>query len=109
MHVDNSLQDKVVVYLKQLGLERDQALVYLYLLQNGQDTVLGISKGIKTGRTKLYPLLEDLSERQLVVIHERHYGTSYEAQKPEVIEFLVSEHERKTEALRNTLPSASPR
>jgi sugar-specific transcriptional regulator TrmB len=106
MHVDNSLQDKVVVYLKQLGLERDQALVYLYLLQNGQDTVLGISKGIKTGRTKLYPLLEDLSERQLVVIHERHYGTSYEAQKPEVIEFLVSEHERKTEALRNTLPSA---
>lgn len=106
MHVDNSLQNKVVGYLKQLGLEREQALVYLYLLQHGQDTVLGISKGIKTGRTKLYPLLEELAEKQLVVIHERHYGTSYEAQNPAVIEFLVGEHERKTEALRSALPSA---
>ncbi|MFO0970777.1 MAG: helix-turn-helix domain-containing protein [Candidatus Saccharimonadales bacterium] len=106
MHVDNSLQNKVVRYLKQLGLEREQALVYLFLLQNGQNTVLAISKGLKTGRTKLYPLLEELAEKQLVVIHERHYGTSYEAQKPEVIEFLVSEHERKAEALRSSLPAA---
>jgi sugar-specific transcriptional regulator TrmB len=106
MHVDNSLQNKVVGYFKQLGLEREQALTYLYLLQNGQDTVLGISKGLKTGRTKLYPLLEALAEKQLVVIHERHYGTSYEAQKPSVIEFLVSEHERKAEALRSSLPAA---
>ncbi len=106
MHVDNTLQKKVVGYLKQLGLEREQALVYLYLLQQGQDTVLGISKGIKTGRTKLYPLLEELAEKQLVVIHERHYGTSYEAQSPEVIEFLVSEHERKAETLRSALPAA---
>lgn len=106
MHVDNSLENKVVGYLKQLGLEREQALAYLYLLQNGQDTVLGISKGLKTGRTKLYPLLEELAEKQLVVIHERHYGTSYEAQKPAVVEFLVSEHERKAEALRSSLPAA---
>jgi sugar-specific transcriptional regulator TrmB len=106
MHVDKSLEQKVVRYLKQLGLEQEQALVYLYLLQNGQDTVLGISKGIKTGRTKLYPLLEELAEKQLVVIHERHYGTSYEAQKPMAIEFLVSERERKAEALRSSLPAA---
>lgn len=106
MHVDKSLENKVVVYLKQLGLEREQALVYLFLLQNGQNTVLAISKGLKTGRTKLYPLLEELAEKQLITIHERHYGTSYEAQPPEVIEFLVSEHERKAEALRSSLPAA---
>lgn len=106
MHVDKSLQNKVVRYLKQLGIEQEQALVYLFLLQNGSNTVLAISKGLKTGRTKLYPLLEDLAEKQLVIIHERHYGTSYEAQKPEVIEFLVSERERKAEALRSSLPAA---
>ncbi|MCB9822351.1 hypothetical protein H6801_03235 [Candidatus Nomurabacteria bacterium] len=106
MHVDKSLQNKVVNYLKQLGLEREQALVYLFLLQYGQNTVLTISKGLKTGRTKLYPLLEELAEKQLITIHERHYGTSYEAQSPEVIEFLVSERERKAETLRSSLPAA---
>jgi len=106
MHVDNSLKNKVVGYFKQLGLEREQALVYLFLLQTGSSSVLDISRGIKTGRTKLYPLLEDLANRQLVIIHERHYGTSYQAQKPEVIDFLVSEHERKAEALRSSLPAA---
>lgn len=106
MHVDNPLEKKVVRYLKQLGLGEEQALVYLFLLKNGASTVLDVSKGIKTGRTKLYPLLEDIANKQLVIIHERHYGTSYEAQKPEVIEFLVNEHERKTESLRSSLPAA---
>ena len=105
MHVDNSLKDKVVGYFKQLGLDQEQALVYLFLLQTGSSSVLDISRGIKTGRTKLYPLLEDLANKQLVVIHERPYGTSYQAQKPEVIDFLVSEHERKAEALRSSLPA----
>ena len=105
MYVDNSLKDKVVGYFKQLGLDQEQALVYLFLLQTGSSSVLDISRGIKTGRTKLYPLLEDLANKQLVVIHERPYGTSYQAQKPEVIDFLVSEHERKAEALRSSLPA----
>lgn len=106
MVVDKSLENKVVRYLKQLGLGQEQALVYLFLLQNGPDTVLAISRGLKTGRTKLYPLLEDLAEKQLITIHERHYGTSYEAQAPAVIEFLVNEHERKAESLRSSLPAA---
>ena len=106
MTVDNPLRDKVVRYLKQLGLEHEQALVYIYLLHNGPNTVLAISRGLKTGRTKLYPLLDDLADKQLITVHERHYGTSYEAQPPHVLEFLVSEHERKAEALRSSLPAA---
>lgn len=106
MAVDKLLVNKVVRYLKQLGLEQEQAQVYLFLIENGPQTVLKISRGLKTGRTKLYPLLEDLAEKQLITIHERHYGTSYEAQQPEAVEFLVSERERKAEALRSSLPAA---
>lgn len=106
MHVEKSVQNKLVSYFKQLGLDNEQALIYFFLLSNGPQTVLAISRGLATGRTKLYPLLEELADKQLIVIHERHYGTSYEAQAPEVLEFLVSEHERKAEALRTTLPSA---
>ena len=106
MIVDKSLQNKVVGYLKQLGLDQEQALVYLHLLEAGPSTVLAISRGLKTGRTKLYLLLDNLAEKQLIAIHERYYGTGYEAQKPEVIEFLVNEHERKAESLRSSLPAA---
>jgi len=102
--MDKSLERKVVTFLKQLGLDTEAAQVYIFLLQQGPQTVLGISRGLKTGRTKLYPLLEDLAARQLVVIHERHYGTSYEAQPPDVLEFLVSERERLASGLRSNLP-----
>lgn len=105
MTVDKSLHQKVVRYLERLGLDQEQAHIYLFLLQAGPSTVLAISRGLKTGRTKLYPLLEELAEKQLITIHERHYGTSYEAQSPHVIEFLVNESERKAESLRSNLPA----
>ncbi len=41
----------------------------------------------------------------LVITHERHYGTSYEAQSPSALEFLVLERERKTDGLRKNLPA----
>lgn len=103
MVVDNSLRQKIVRYLKHLGLDTEQALVYIYLLEHGPSSVLTISKGLKTGRTKLYPLLEDAATKQLIVVHEKHYGTTYEAQPPQVLDFLVSEHERKAEGLRSGL------
>lgn len=106
MNVDKTLHKKVVTYLERLGLSAEQAQIYLFLLQDGPSTVLAISRGLKSGRTKLYPLLEDLAEKQLITIHERHYGTSYEAQPPTALEFLVSEHERKADNLRSNLPAA---
>lgn len=106
MSIDKTLQKKVVAYLKRLGLNDEQAQVYLYLLSHGPSSVLAVSRGINSGRTKLYPLLEDLTQKQLIITHERHYGTSYEAQPPQAIEFLVSERERATQGLRSNLPAA---
>ncbi len=103
MDVEKQLKQKVVGYLQQLGLNSEQAQAYLFLLQQGPQTVLALSRGLQTGRTKLYPLLEDLAKKQLITIHERHYGTSYEAQPPDVLEFLVAEKERKAQQLRGNL------
>jgi sugar-specific transcriptional regulator TrmB len=103
MDAEKSLKQKVVAYLGQLDLSEQQALAYIFLLEQGPQTVLALSRGLKTGRTKLYPLLENLADKQVITIHERHYGTSYEAQSPEVLEFLVTEKERQTEILRSDL------
>jgi sugar-specific transcriptional regulator TrmB len=101
--VENLSTQKVVGFLKHLGLEPLETETYLYLLQYGPQTVLSLSRGLATGRTKLYPLLEGLADKQLIAVHERHYGTSYEAQPPAVLDFLVTEHEQKAAALRADL------
>lgn len=98
--MDNSIKDKVVGFLRQVGLDGEQALVYLYLQKNGPSTVLEISRGLLTGRTKLYPALEDMVKKQVVTVHERHYGTTYGALPPENLEFLVLERERESSTLR---------
>jgi len=99
--MDNSTKHKLVSFLKQLGLESEQAGVYLYLQASGPSTVLAISRGLSTGRTKLYPALDDMVKKQVVATHERHYGTTFEALPPENLEFLVSELERKADIVRH--------
>ncbi len=104
--MDKSLKKKVVTFLKQVGLNDEQAAIYIYLQETGPNTVLSISRGLQTGRTKLYPALEEMVEKQVVAIHERHYGTTYEALPPENLEFLVSEYERRASGLRHNLKAA---
>jgi sugar-specific transcriptional regulator TrmB len=99
--MENSLKLKLVSFLKQLSLDAEQASVYLYLQENGPSTVLAISRGLETGRTKLYPALEEMVVKQVVSVHERHYGTTYEALPPENLEFLVLELERKADIARH--------
>ncbi len=97
---------KVVTFLKHLGLDTEQAVIYLYLQENGPSTVLTVSRGLQTGRTKLYPALDDMVKKQVVAVHERHYGTTYEALPPQNLEFLVAEAERKASGLRHDLGAA---
>ena len=104
--MDKSVKQKVVTFLKQIGLDQEQAFVYIYLQENGPSTVLAISRGLKTGRTKLYPALDEMVEKQVIAVHERHYGTTYEALPPENLEFLVAEYERRASGLRHNLKAA---
>lgn len=97
--------DIILGYLKRLGLNSDQANLYIYLHVLGPSTVVALSKAIGTGRTRLYPVLESLHELGLVVIHEKHYGTKYEALSPQSLEYLVAEIETKSQQLRTELSS----
>lgn len=105
MAVDKRLTQKVVQYFGQLGFSTEQAGVYLHLLSDGQQSVLQISRSLGTGRTKLYPLLDELVAKQLVITHDRHYGTTYEARPPHVLDFIVSQHEQRADNLRHSLSS----
>lgn len=103
MVVDKRLLEKVVEYFGQLGFSSGQTDIYLHLLRSGQQSVLQISRGLGTGRTKLYPLLDELVARQLVTTHGRYYGTTYEARPPHVLDFIVSSREQQAVHLRHGL------
>lgn len=100
------MKSKLVGFLGQLGVSLDEAEVYLYLVQAGEQSVLAISRGLDTGRTKLYPLLDNLADKQLIHVNERHYGSSYSAQPLETLEFLVAEKQRQSNAVASALPAA---
>jgi sugar-specific transcriptional regulator TrmB len=104
MSVDKLLKKRVVKFLEHLDINESQATAYLYLIEHGPQTVLALSRGLTTGRTKLYPLLELLAERQLITVHERHYGTTYEALPLSALEYLVFEKENRASELRAHLP-----
>ncbi len=105
--MQTSHTSKLISYLKGLGLTQEEAEVFIYLNAHGKSTVLAISRGLGTGRTKLYPLLEALANKQLVEVHERHYGTSYDPVPLEALDFLVTDLESKAETMRKTLPAVS--
>ena len=98
---------KIISYLRGLGLTQEESEVFVYLNQSGKSSVLQISRGLGTGRTKLYPLLENLANKQLVTVHERHYGTSYDPVPLEALDFLVTDLESKAETMRKALPAVS--
>jgi hypothetical protein len=104
--MENSVKSKVVNYLRHLGLDATQAAIYIWLQAHGSSSVLAISKGVGTGRTKLYPALEQMIALQVMTKHDRHYGTTYQALPPQNLEFLVLEQERKASSLRASLTSA---
>lgn len=54
-------------YLTELGLESEQATVYLSLIEKGEGTPLSISRHTGINRTKVYRLLEDMEREKLVV------------------------------------------
>lgn len=106
MNVDSPGYKKVVEYFRHLGLTTDEITAYLHLLAKGPQTVLAISRGINTGRTKLYPLLDGLVQKQLITAHEKHYGTTYQAEPPNSIELLVKQAEKEAYNLRSDLSDA---
>lgn len=68
--------------LETLGLDRDEAEVYVRLLQSGPSKVGTLAEVVDVSRSTLYRLLDDLADRG-VVTKSLERPTIYEAEPPE--------------------------
>ncbi len=105
--ISSQINDNTKLFLSELGLNDDQITTYLYLLQIGSSSVLSLSKAQRSGRTRLYPILESLVDLELVKVDQKHYGTTYDALSLQSLEYLVTKKETETKKLRDGLFDAT--
>jgi predicted transcriptional regulator len=96
--------DKVISLLEPLGFSSDEARVYLVLVENGAMSALQMARSLRTGRTKVYRVLDTLIAKELVVQEFDEAGFKFLASPGEKLELLVARREGEVAALRKTLP-----
>jgi len=80
--------------LQKIGLNENEARVYLALLELGESTVLPISKKSEIHRTYCYDILDLLSKRGLVSYIEKNGRRRYIASDPTNIRSQIRENEK---------------
>ncbi len=89
--------------LQKLGLEQEEADLYLFLLANGEKTPLEVSRETELNRSKVYRLTEVLSLKQLVEETETAWGRKLRAAPPENLELLIRQQEEELNTKRDGL------
>ena len=96
-----NLQEDLLMAVKQnlqlLGLDDDQALIFLTLYNNGSLSVVQLSRKTGFGRNKVYRLLKELMELNLINQMVRPSGSKYEVLDFKSLEEIVNK--RKEEYL----------
>lgn len=79
--------------LEELGLTRNEGIIYLFLLKKGQTTTGAIIKETQIGNSQVYETLNSLISRGLVSYNIQKDGKHFQAENPRV--FLEIEEARK--------------
>jgi HTH-type transcriptional regulator, sugar sensing transcriptional regulator len=93
--------EKLVQTLKEIGLEEDEAKVYLSALCIGEGTVLKISRLCGIKRTTIYGIIDSLKEKGLIKINLKGLKKVYVAENPEKLESVL---EKRKNEFKNKLP-----
>lgn len=87
--------------LTQVGLSKNEIVLYLYLLENGYSTPPKIAKSTKIQRSNTYYILEKLKERRLIEESKQGKRKVYLAMDPLSI---VSYLDNQRNAIKSVLP-----
>lgn len=100
-------QDIFLHGLKQLGLNVDEARIYVELLKEPA-THLKLSRATGINRSKVYRLVEDLVKRSLITIRSDDLGTFLVAADPSTLEVELITNEERIKSQRATLSRLVP-
>lgn len=84
-------------FLEKIGLSEKEAGVYLYLLKVDSDSVADIAKHTDINRTTVYPVLQQLIQKEFVEEIKEKSKVLYRARTPDRIESYLQEQKIKIE------------
>ena len=90
-------------YFAKIGLEPEIAEIYLALQAYGPQSLLQLARNSKVERTRLYRLLDTLSEHQLIEIEELYKRKSYKAAPISNLQILLTKREQEIRDLQKEL------
>lgn len=96
--------DKFITLFEELGMSDKEAQVYLASLSLGPSTIMKIAHSANVKRTTVYPLMESLRNKGLVLIELKGLKTLYTAEDPVKLEMVL---DQKREKLKSALPDLS--
>jgi len=79
--------------LTQLGLEKEEAQIYLYLIENGPSTFLEVSKGTNINRSKIYRNIDELTKKGLLELSHTKWSKKLIPVEPDTLETFVKKKE----------------
>ena len=89
------MNDRIKKFLVDIGLSEKEAMIYLALLSVESSSVIDLSKATGINRTTLYPILEDLLQKKLILEVQHDKKVRFQAESPERIETFI--HNRKNQ------------
>jgi sugar-specific transcriptional regulator TrmB len=100
-------KNTIVEQLRILGLNRDEAKLYLELLR-GPSTHLKLAHATGINRTKVYRLADDLEKRSLITKRTDDRGTFLVAADPATLEIAIVNQEEKLKTQRSAFDALLP-
>lgn len=96
--------DGVIKTLEQFGLAKQEARIYLFLLESGPKSALEVSRKLGIGRTKVYRMSEKLHQKGLVNGKIDEQGLKFEPLSYRQLEVLAKQKEVEAQTLKNEIP-----
>lgn len=97
--------DKLLQLLQEFDLTKDEGKVFIDLYKKGERTALQLSRDLKIARTKIYRIVEKLSEIGLIEEIVREKGKSFKAADKSRFELILKDREHDLEKLRDSTRS----
>lgn len=95
--------DKIKILLQDLGLDKEESEIYLYLLSKKDETVLDISRELKISRPQVYRSLNSMIEKGLVSVVGQMNKRRFEALSIKGLEHIVSQKKAQVDIMQNSL------
>lgn len=94
----------IETFLTKLGFEKEAVDVFMALTKSGPLTILELARKSEVERTRLYRLVDELAEKDLIEEVPNYKRRTYKAASLSTLEMMVKERELESETLSKTLP-----